>query len=129
MDEEILISDNKIIVLRLCCGLSLLVNILTFLFGVVNSCNHICRRKKIKTLIVAFYLFLFMNAVANVAMLVMIIMDPIRAVKDKKLEGNIRSYLVKTMASTCIGIYITLGLTMFQLGLSIQIVFKEINVD
>jgi hypothetical protein len=46
-------------------------------------------------------------------MLLMIITDPIKAVKDKNLEGNIRNTLIVTMASTSMGIYITLGLTMF----------------
>ena len=128
MTEDIQLSDNKIIGLRLCCGLSLGVNLVTFLFAVINSCNHVYRHKKIKTLIVSFYFFLFLNATANITMLLMIIADPIKAVKDKNLEGNIRSNLVVVMASTNIGIYITLGLTMFQLGLSIQIVFKEITV-
>ena len=111
--EELQISDNKIMALRLCCGLSFLVNTITFLFAVINSCNHICRHKKIKTLIVVFYLFLFFNAIANVVMLLMIITDPIKAVRDKELEGNIRNTLVTVMASTNMGIYITLGLTMF----------------
>ena len=111
--EELQISDNKIMALRLCCGLSFLVNTITFLFAVINSCNHLCRHKKIKTLIVVFYLFLFLNAIANVLMLLMIITDPIKAVKDKNLEGTIRNTLILTMASTSMGIYITLGLTMF----------------
>ena len=112
-EDKLQISDNKILALRICCGLSFFVNTVTFLFAVINSCNHICRHKKIKTLIVVFYLFLFFNAIANVVMLLMIITDPIKAVKDKNLEGTIRNTLILTMASTSMGIYITLGLTMF----------------
>ena len=112
-EDELQISDNKILALRICCGLSFFVNTVTFLFAVINSSIHICKHKKIKTLIVVFYLFLFLNAIANVAMLLMIITDPIKAVRDKELEGNIRNTLITVMASTNMGIYITLGLTMF----------------
>ena len=84
-------DKNEITLLRVCCGAALISNIFTFLFAIHNSCRHLYRRKITKSLIIIFYLFLFLNSLANISMLLMIIIDPVRAIRDTKVEGEVRN--------------------------------------
>ena len=82
---------NNELILRVCSGAALIVNVFTLCFAIHNSIRHLYRRKIKKSLIIIFYLFLFLNALANITMLTMIIIDPVKAIRDAKLEGEIRN--------------------------------------
>ena len=119
--------SNDEIILRVSCGTALLVNFFTLSFAIHNSCRHLYRRKITKSLIIIFYLFLFLNTLSNITVLIMAIISPETALRENRIEDEMQNHLIVLTATTNIGLFLSLGLTMFQLSLSIQVAVKEIT--
>ena len=94
--------------------------------GMCNTCR-ICRRQSsgAKALIVLFYIFSLFAMLSSCFSLVWYIIDP--SLKHDSDDPHILPYIQAILAPAYWGLFMTVLLSMHQLGIALQVVLGEID--
>ena len=124
------LSEKEEVTQRIVSCILLALSLLAFVFALVNFFTYVCRMRGKKPIILLFYCFVFLSTTTTSMLAITTIVDPNFVFADYE-RTHYDDYLFDRFYPICkdvnavafAGLYWTIGISMYQLGISLSIIF------
>ena len=124
------LSEREEITQRIVSCMLLALSLLAFVFALINFFTYVCRMRGKKPIIILFYCFVFLSTTTTSMLAITTIVDPNFVFSDYE-RSHYDDYLFARFYPICkdvnavsfAGLYWSIGISMYQLGISLSIIF------
>ena len=124
------LSEKEEITQRIVSCVLLTLSLLALVFALFNFFTYICRKRGKKPIIILFYCFVFLSTTTTAMIAITTIVDPNFVFSDYE-RSHYDDYLFDRFYPICkdvnavafAGLYWSIGISMYQLGISLSIIF------